>query len=115
MSGSEESSTGQKRRSKDNIAAYLTSAGVGRVEDKHDIVEESISDANLVDISNERIVAVTDSSSDDKGAVVAMLDAKISAADKELNSVRRNLKRKRSSSGDSKVNIQQFPGQDLAS
>ena len=66
-----------------------------------------------------------------------MLDAKISAADEELNSVIRNLKRKGSSSGDYKVNIdhfgfkvasgylfsstvglpspQQFPGQGLAS
>lgn len=102
LPGSEESSPGKKRRSKDIIAAYLTSAGVERDEDTHDIVEESISDANIVDISNESIVAITDSSSDDKEAVVAMLDAKISAADEELNSVLRNLKRKRSSSGDSK-------------
>jgi len=102
LPGSEESSPGKKRRSKDIIAAYLTSAGVERDEDTHDIVEEGISDANIVDISNESIVAITDSSSDDKEAVVAMLDAKISAADEELNSVLRNLKRKRSSSGDSK-------------
>eukprot|EP00090_Calanus_glacialis_P029323 TRINITY_DN4706_c0_g1_i1.p1 TRINITY_DN4706_c0_g1~~TRINITY_DN4706_c0_g1_i1.p1 ORF type:complete len:1694 (-),score=649.76 TRINITY_DN4706_c0_g1_i1:268-5349(-) len=102
MPGIEESSPGKKRRSKDIIAAYLTSAGVERAEDKHDNVEESVSDANLVDISNESIVAVSDSSSDDKEAVVAMLDAKISAADEELNSVLRNLKRKRSTSGDSK-------------
>ena len=39
MPGSEESSPDKKRRSKDIIADYLTSAGVGRVEDKHDIVE----------------------------------------------------------------------------
>merc|ERR1712192_6281 len=63
---------------------------------------EGISDVTLLDISNESVVAVTDSSSDDKEAVVALLDAKISAADEELNSVLRNLKRKRSSSGDSK-------------
>ena len=68
-------------------------------------MEETISDANLVDISNESIVAMTDSSSADKEAAVVMLDAKISAADEELNSVLRNLKRKRSTSGDSKVNI----------
>ena len=47
-------------------------------------MEETISDANLVDISNESIVAVTESSSDDKEVFVVMLDAKISAADGEL-------------------------------
>ena len=47
MPGSEESSPDKKRRSKDIIADYLTSAVVGRVDDKHDIVEENISDANL--------------------------------------------------------------------
>jgi len=92
-----EDSPSKKRRSKDIIAAYLTSAGVERVEEKHDVVEE----VNHVDISNGSIVTLSDTS-DDKEAVVAMLDAKISAADEELNSVLRNLKRKRSSSGDSK-------------
>ena len=57
-------------------------------------MEETISDANLVDISNESIVAMTDSSSADKEAAVVMLDAKISAADEVSNSVLRNLKRK---------------------
>jgi hypothetical protein len=96
--GSEESSPGKTRHSKDNIAAFLTSAGVVRVEDTHDIVEGSASDSNLVDIS---IIAGTDSI-DDKDAGVAMLDAKISAADEELHPVLRNLNRKRSCSGDSK-------------
>ena len=111
---------------------HLTSAGVERVEDKRDIVEVNISDANLVDISNENIVAVTDSSSDDKEVVVVMLDAKISVADEELNTVLRNIKRKRSkvnkdnfgfivvnsnllSSTVGLPSPQQFPGQGLAS
>ena len=45
MPGSVESSPAKKRRIKNIIAAYLTSAWVERVEDKHDIVEENISDA----------------------------------------------------------------------
>jgi len=115
----EDTSPGKKRRSKDIIAAYLTSAGVERGEDKHDIVEPvekhdivgvvEENSQNTVDVSCESIIAVTNIS-DDKGTVVAMLDAEISAADEELNSVLKNLKRKRSGSGDSK-----FHGWDLQS
>eukprot|EP00092_Neocalanus_flemingeri_P083525 GFUD01104848.1.p1 GENE.GFUD01104848.1~~GFUD01104848.1.p1 ORF type:complete len:1707 (+),score=593.92 GFUD01104848.1:349-5469(+) len=111
---SEDNSPGKKRRSKDIIAAYLTSAGVGRadqavIEDKVDIPDvnnQIVSDAmgaveNEVDISSNSIIAVADAEGD-KEAVVALLDAEISAADEELNSLIRNLKRKRSSSGDTK-------------
>ena len=80
----EDNTPGSDECSKDIIADYFTSTRVGRVENKHDIVEENISDANLVDISNESIVAVTESSSDDKEVFVVMLGAKISAADGEL-------------------------------
>jgi len=107
----EDTSPGKKRRSKDIIAAYLTSAGVERGEEKHDIVEpvekhDIVDDVkknfqNQVDTSCESVIAVTNIS-DDKESVVAMLDAEISAADEELNSVLKNLKRKRSGSGDSK-------------
>ena len=110
----EDASPGKKRRSKDIIAAYLTSAGVERGEDKHDIVEpvekhdivEVVEEnsQNHVDVSCESIIAVANIS-DDKETVVAMLDAEISAADEELNSVLKNLKRKRSGSGDSKVKL----------
>ena len=113
----EDTSPGKKRRSKDIIAAYLTSAGVERGEEKHDIVEpvekhDIVDDVkkniqNQVDTSCESVIAVTNIS-DDKESVVAMLDAEISAADEELNSVLKNLKRKRSGSGDSKVNLRLF-------
>jgi len=110
---SEETSPGKKRRSKDIIAAYLTSAGVERadqsVTDKVEIVgdvNDATSEAmevakNEVDISSNSSIAVIDGDGDKEG-VVAMLDAEISAADEELNSVLKNLKRKRSTSGDSK-------------
>jgi len=109
---SEDSSPGKKRRSKDIIAAYLTSAGVERADQAEDKIDNAynsngnVSDTveavgKAVDISSDSIIAVAEEGGD-KEAVVAMLDAEISAADEELNSLLRNLKRKRSSSGDSK-------------
>jgi len=102
VQNNEEISPGKKRRSKDIIAAYLTSAGVERGEEKHDIVE-TVEEKNIkpVDVSTESIIAVSNGG-DDKETVVAMLDAEISAADEELNAVLKNLKRKRALSGDSK-------------
>ena len=87
----DDSSPGKKRRSKDIIAAYLNSAGVDRQEkveseDKEEKREESQTD------------------SDD---VLKKLDEEINETDQELEAVLNSLrsKRKRSSSGDSKVEI----------
>jgi len=107
LHSSEDTSPGKKRRSKDIIAAYLTSAGVERGEGKHDdatvevVKDTNVNASNPVDISSDSIIAVADTK-DDKESVVALLDAEICAADEELNNVLKNLKRKRSGSGDSK-------------
>jgi len=88
---SEESGTVKKRRSKDRIAAYLKSAGVERVESNQPPIKDCLSPA-------------TQESSNKMAVTVAILDAEISAADEELNSVIKSLrgKRKRASSSDTK-------------
>jgi len=98
-----EESPNKKRRSKDIIAAYLTSAGVERNEpnEKSKLDESKSVAINDIDLSSESIIGVADSKGDQK-AVVALLDAEISAADEELEALLKCLKRKRSSSGDSK-------------
>ena len=83
----DDSSPGKKRRSKDIIAAYLNSAGVDRQEK----VE-----------SEDKEESQTDSAD-----VLKKLDEEINETDQELEAVLNSLrsKRKRSSSGDSKVGI----------
>merc|ERR1712059_192380 len=81
-----------KRRSKDRIAAYLKSAGVERFEETSTVTLKKDVPLSLR----------SESAVEKKAATVAILDAKISAADEELNSVIKSLrgKRKRASSAD---------------
>jgi len=105
-------SPGKKRRSKDIIAAYLTSAGVERqIEGTSEELETPAADPTKTvgaqaAAGGMKLEEGTAEPVNNEGttAVLAKFDAEISAADEEIKALVTNLtlKRKRNSSGESK-------------